>query len=99
MKRFPHIPAQPVPCNLTVFKGVKAGAFTREFVGFVITDPFAIHYYNWIYDTGHPEEHFVSTLATLSAVRAGRKKGWKVVQRFDLGVLGKKDNFMVDYTG
>ena len=87
----------PIPCGLYVFKGVKSGAFTRHFINFILKHPFSIEYFNWIYNTGHPEEHFVSTLASLSVTRKGRK--YYITQRFDEGVYKQRDWYTEAFTG
>ncbi len=56
-----------VPYNLTIRKGSKNVALTREFSEFVVGDPLAIAFTNWIQMTSVPDEHFYSTLATVKS--------------------------------
>lgn len=66
MVRKPNYLHPGPPCGIKILKGIKNGAFTRQFVDFALGNRFAQDLYGWIYDTGHPCEHFMATLATLS---------------------------------
>jgi len=52
----------PPPHNLTIFKGVKNVALTRETSDFLIRQQSAIDYYNWLQDVLVPDENFYSTM-------------------------------------
>ena len=86
----------PPPCNLHVFKGLKNGAFSAEFVKFVTSNPLAVDYYNWLFNTKHACEHLASTLATVTMEKKSHGSLWKVVQRFDAGVLVQRDEMYSD---
>ena len=71
-----------------MFKGFKYGAFLRSFVDFSLDNPFARHFYDWIYPTKSPDEGWQPTLATLTmkpALELAEQHRWKIWQRFDEG--------------
>ena len=57
---------QRPPFNLTIQKGSKNVALTRNFSEFVINGPVPLILYNWMFDMPIPDESFYSTLATLN---------------------------------
>ena len=63
-------------------KGYNGVALKRPFVRFLIQNPFATEYFNWISYTSLPDEHLYSTLGTLKWRK--RKDGdFHIEQRFD----------------
>ena len=58
----------PVPFNLTIFKGQRAVILSRNFSKFVLEHPVSITFRNWIKDTYIPEESFLNTLVRISNV-------------------------------
>ena len=64
---FPRYP----PYNVTVRKGAKNVAITRDFGKYVLENEFAILLYNFLQNTRIPDEHFYSTLITLDHDSSG----------------------------
>lgn len=52
----------PPPFNLTLYKGSQQGAFSRQFVNFVINNEKARKFISWLSDTLIPDEHLWTTL-------------------------------------
>jgi hypothetical protein len=63
--RMTNYTKEPPPFNLTVRKGSKTVALSRNFVLFALSSPVALDLYNWLQDSSVPDEHFYSTLATI----------------------------------
>ncbi len=63
----------PVPHNITIYKGNTHFALTREFVEFILTNRKAIDFRNYLKDVWMPEESFYASLYRLpeSAVHGG----------------------------
>jgi hypothetical protein len=57
----------PVPYNLTILKGEKNVAVTREFAEFVTQSNISFDLYNWLQLTKIADEHFYSTLASITS--------------------------------
>lgn len=75
----------PPPCGIEIFKGYKNGAFSSELIKFVTTNPFATALYKWIFHATTAEEHFMSTMFSLTIKRVEKEK-WKIWQQMDNGV-------------
>ena len=56
------------PRNVTMRKGSKNVALTRQFTDAVLNDKFAWALYDWLSDTWIPDEHFYSTLAAIKEI-------------------------------
>ncbi len=52
-----------MPHSLTVYKGMKNVAVTRDFSHFLLEHPVAIEFYKWAEDVRVPDEFFFQTLA------------------------------------
>ena len=96
MERKSSVQLSQVPCGLKMYKGVNGAALTSTFVDFVLSNPFTLHMYNWLATTSNPEEHFISTLGTLTVVKSNKPTEWKVLQRFDEGIMNFKGTMMTD---
>ncbi|XP_028625449.1 beta-1,3-galactosyl-O-glycosyl-glycoprotein beta-1,6-N-acetylglucosaminyltransferase 7 [Grammomys surdaster] len=69
---------QKPPHNLTIYSGSAYYALTREFVGFVLTDPRAKDMLQWSKDIHSPEQHYWVTLNRLKgAPGATPDAGWE----------------------
>uniref|UniRef100_A0A8C2LUR6 N-acetyllactosaminide beta-1,6-N-acetylglucosaminyl-transferase n=1 Tax=Cricetulus griseus TaxID=10029 RepID=A0A8C2LUR6_CRIGR len=58
----------PPPHNLTIYFGSAYVALSREFVNFVLHDPWAVDLLHWSKDTFSPDEHFWVTLNRIPGV-------------------------------
>jgi hypothetical protein len=67
--------------NLTIFKGSKNVALTRNFSEFILKNPTAKKFYNSLLDMNVADESFYSTLATINIMPNG-----SVVQDFSKNV-------------
>lgn len=85
-----------VPCGLKIYKGLNGAALTSAFVDFALSNPFALRLYNWLLTTSHPEEHFMSTLGSLTVIKSDKPSEWKVFQRFDEGIMHFKGTMATD---
>ncbi|CAC5384604.1 unnamed protein product [Mytilus coruscus] len=56
---------EPFKYKMQMSKGSAYGAFTRQFVNFVLTDDVVQEYINWLNDTYSPEENIWATVNTL----------------------------------
>ena len=56
------------PRNVTIRKGSKNVALTRQFTDTVLKEKFAWELYEWLSDTVVPDEHFYSTLAAIKEI-------------------------------
>ena len=81
----------PVPCGLSLFKGLRNAALTRQFVSLALDNPFAGHLYDWLKETSFPEDHFIATLGSLSFEKMDDGSSWRIVQRFDSGLAQQTD--------
>ena len=72
----------PVPYNMSIYKssGSPNGAYSREFVDYVLTSPKAIALYKYLKDVSCAEEYYFSTLNNLAEAPGGwhAKKHLKV---------------------
>ena len=99
MRLRPGAKADQAPCNLTVFKGAKNGAFSAEFIRFISANPFTMWFYRWLLTAGHPEEHLTSTLGTLTLKKVQGEKGrWKIWQRHDQGVRNQDFTMIANHS-
>lgn len=87
MRRKSLVHPSQAPCGIKTRKGVNAAALSSAFVDFALSNPFALHLYNWLVTSSNPEEHFISTLATLTVKKSEKAGEWKVLQRFDVGTM------------
>jgi hypothetical protein len=85
----------PAPCGISILKGTKHAALTRQFVELAISNPFAQLLYDWIKDTSFPEEHFIATLGSLTIEEKGAEK-WRIHQRYDSGVTEQRDSYLTN---
>lgn len=61
------------PLNLTIYKGDNYMAATRGFVDFILNDPVADAFLQWLEDTYLPEETFPNTLHRLKGAPGGEE--------------------------
>ena len=72
---------EPVPYNLTVYKGWKNVILSHSFSQFVLTHPVALKLREWTKDMEIPDEGFFSTLARITKITRNRETGnFSVVQ-------------------
>ncbi|XP_059088386.1 N-acetyllactosaminide beta-1,6-N-acetylglucosaminyl-transferase-like [Tigriopus californicus] len=69
MKKLRQCWKPPPPYNITVLKAQKNVVLQRSFVNFLVYHPVAIDYYNWLSDSFIPDEHFYSTMASITVER------------------------------
>lgn len=69
MKKLRQCWKPPPPYNVTVLKAQKNVVLQRSFVNFLVYHPVAIDYYNWLSDSFIPDEHFYSTMASITIER------------------------------
>ena len=65
----------PVPYNLTVYKGWKNVVISRQFSEFVLTHPVAQNLREWTKDMEIPDESFFSTLARINNITQDKESG------------------------
>lgn len=82
----------PPPCGIQVLKGYKNGALSSELIKFVSSNPFTTAFYKWIFHGSHVEEHFMSTIGSLTIKKVeNSNEKWKIWQQMGNGV--KYQNF------
>ena len=68
---------QPVPFNLTIFKGQRGVILSRNFTKFILEDSVSKSFRKWIKDTAVPEESYLQTLVRITKIN---KKGSKIIK-------------------
>ncbi len=63
------------PFGVSILKGSKNVALTREFVDFILTNEFVWRFREWLRHTAVPDEHFYSTLSSITKVEDLHKDG------------------------
>lgn len=81
----------PVPCGISILKGTKNAALTRDFIDLALTNPFANYLYDWLKETSMPEEHFIATLGSLTFEQR-EVDIWRITQRLDSGTAEQRDS-------
>ena len=71
----------PVPFNLTIYKGAKSYRLPRKFVQFLLTHPVATAFLDWSKTTAIPDEMVVPTLARISNMTE-MNRNWVVEQNY-----------------
>ena len=74
---------QPVPLNLTLFKGQRGVILSRNFTKFILEDSVSKSFRKWIKDTAVPEESYLQTLVRITKINKKGSKIIKVEQNFD----------------
>merc|ERR1719452_120187 len=59
----------PIPFNLTIYKGAKSYRLPRQFVDFLLTHPVATTFIEWSKTTAVPDEMVVPTLGRISSLK------------------------------
>lgn len=60
-----NTPKDLPPGNITIMKGSKNVALTREFVNFALDASYPKELRRWLQDTSVPDEHYFSTIVTI----------------------------------
>ena len=55
-------PKEPNRHNLTFYKGELHGVFSHKMVEYLTESDIGRGYFQWVFDTGHPTEHYWNTL-------------------------------------
>ena len=71
----------PVPFNLTIYKGAKSYRLPRQFVKFLLSHPVSLTFLEWSKTTAVPDEMVVPTLARISDM-VETKNTWVVEQGY-----------------
>jgi hypothetical protein len=66
----------PFPYNLRILKGEKNVAVTRKFAEFATESTISFDLYNWLQLTAIADEHFYSTLASITSFNDQVKADW-----------------------
>ena len=85
----------PVPFNLTIYKGAKSYRLPRQFVDFLLNHQVAKDFIEWSKTTSVPDEMVVPTLARISAVKMSNDR-WLVDQSY---VPKPRYHFQLWYSG
>ena len=72
--------ADPVPFNLTIFKGIKSHRLPRAWVRWLLTHPVARAFTSWSRTSALPDEMVVPTLARVSLALQREDGSWLVEQ-------------------
>ena len=72
----------PVPFNLTLYKGTRSYRLPKQFVQFLLSHPVATAFQEWSKTAANPDEMVVQTLARISSMEQD-KEGWRVEQNYE----------------
>ena len=76
--------ADPVPFQLSIFKGIKSHRLPRAWVRWLLTHPVPQAFVSWAETSALPDEMLVPTLARVSLVLQQEDGSWLVEQEGDL---------------
>ena len=76
--------AEPVPFNLSIFKGIKSHRLPRAWVRWLLTHPLPQAFASWAATSALPDEMLVPTLARVSLAIQQEDGTWQVEQKGEL---------------